>query len=440
MALMPPMFPLSHMLTSFVQVGRLTVIDADNQSHVFVGKPSAHDKAGLDVTMRLTDPALYRTLFLNPELAAGEAYMDGRMSFPGSSLRDFLTLFSVNRLSLGSYPLQKVARRVSKSLRGFQQANVVGKAQSNVAHHYDLGNPFYRLFLDRSMQYSCAYFVDDNDTLEEAQRNKMRLIASKLCLQPGQKVLDIGSGWGGLALYLARMENVDVTGVTLSKEQHALSNARAKKAGLADRVRFQLIDYRELSGRFDRIVSVGMFEHVGVGHYNEFFAKVNALLADDGMMLLHSIGHMSPPGTASPWMRKYIFPGAYSPAMSEVFAATEQNSLWVDDVEILRLHYAKTLAHWCQRFEANRAKVEAMYDAKFCRMWEFYLVSAEMMFRTGSQMVFHMQLSKKRDATPIVRDYITETQRRYKALEAERLTGIDDDPFAEVDEMSGQKA
>ena len=273
----------------------------------------------------------------------------------------------------------------------------------------------------------------DSDTLEDAQRNKMRLIAAKLDLKPGQKILDIGSGWGGLALYLARMENVDVTGVTLSKEQHALSNARAQKAGLADRVRFKLIDYRQLPGTFDRIVSVGMFEHVGVGHYNEFFARINDLLTGDGMMLLHSIGHMSPPGTASPWLRKYIFPGAYSPAMSEVFASTEQNSLWVDDVEILRLHYAKTLAHWQQRFEANRAEVEKMYDAKFCRMWEFYLVSAEMMFRTGSQMVFQMQLSKKRDATPIVRDYITDVQRRYKALEAERLRDHDDDPFTGQD-------
>ena len=261
----------------------------------------------------------------------------------------------------------------------------------------------------------------------------MRLIAAKLDLKPGQKILDIGSGWGGLALYLARMEDVDVTGVTLSKEQHALSNARAQKAGLADRVRFKLIDYRQLPGTFDRIVSVGMFEHVGVGHYNEFFARINDLLTGDGMMLLHSIGHMSPPGTASPWLRKYIFPGAYSPAMSEVFASTEQNSLWVDDVEILRLHYAKTLAHWQQRFEANRAEVEKMYDAKFCRMWEFYLVSAEMMFRTGSQMVFQMQLSKKRDATPIVRDYITDVQRRYKALEAERLRDHDDDPFTGQD-------
>src|SRR6185312_7582886 len=284
--------------------------------------------------MRLTDPSLYKSLFFNPELAAGEAYMDGRMSFENSTLRDFLTLFSVNRLSLGSYPLQKVLRKISRGLKRFQQSNPVGKAQKNVAHHYDIGNDFYKLFLDKGMQYSCAYFVNDDDTLEEAQQNKLRLIASKLRLKPGLKILDIGSGWGDLALYLAAMEDVDVTGVTLSKEQYELSNEKARRAGLSDRVRFELLDYRKVDKRFDRIVSVGMFEHVGVQHYGEFFKKINALLDDDGLMVLHSIGHMSPPGTASPWLRKYIFPGAYSPALSEVFPVVENASLWVTDLEI----------------------------------------------------------------------------------------------------------
>lgn len=410
------MFPLSHMLKSFVRKGRLEVVDAEGRVHVFGGR-----EPGPEVVMRLTDPTLYRSLFFNPELAAGEAYMDGRMSFEQSTLRDFLTLFSVNRLSLGSYPLQKVLRKVSRGLKRFQQANPIGKAQKNVAHHYDIGNDFYRLFLDKGMQYSCAYFTSDTDTLEDAQQNKLRLIASKLALKPGQKVLDIGCGWGDMALYLARMENVDVTGVTLSKEQCALANEKAKALGLQDRVRFRLQDYRTVTERFDRLVSVGMFEHVGVHHYGEYFAKVNELMTEDGLMLLHSIGHMSPPGTASPWLRKYIFPGAYSPALSEVFPAVENNSLWVTDLEFLRVHYAKTLAHWDQRFQANRAKVAEMYDERFCRMWEFYLISAEMMFRTGSQLVFHMQLSKKRDAAPIVRDYITDTQRDYRRLEAERL-------------------
>lgn len=412
------MFPLSNMLKSFVRLGTLRVIDAEGKTHIFGGQ-----KPGPDVTMRLTDPTLYRTLFFNPELAAGEAYMDGRMSFENSTLRDFLTLFSVNRLSLGSYPLQKVLRTISRGLKRFQQANPVGKAQKNVAHHYDIGNDFYKLFLDRGMQYSCAYFTSDDNTLEEAQQNKLRLIASKLDLKPGQKVLDIGSGWGDMALYLGRMADVQVVGVTLSREQCRLANEKAKALGLADRIRFELRDYRDLTERFDRIVSVGMFEHVGVAHYGEFFAKVNDLLTDDGVMLLHSIGHMSPPGTASPWLRKYIFPGAYSPALSEVFTAVEQNSLWVTDLEFLRLHYAKTLAHWESRFQANRAKVAEMYDERFCRMWEFYLISAEMMFRTGSQLVFHMQLAKKRDAVPIQRDYITDTQRAYLKLEPERGIG-----------------
>jgi cyclopropane-fatty-acyl-phospholipid synthase len=400
------------MMKSFVRVGTLKVIDADGRVHVFSGAP------GPNVTMRLSDKSLYHKLVFNPELNAGEAYMDGRLTFEDSTLRDFLTLISINRISLGSYPVQRVLRRVSRFFKRFQQANPIGKAQQNVAHHYDLGNDFYRLFLDEGMQYSCAYFLSDDDTLEQAQRNKLRLLAAKLDLSPGLRVLDIGCGWGELALYLAAMNDVEVVGVTLSKEQYERAQSRAQSAGMGDRVRFELKDYRELAGRFDRIVSVGMFEHVGVHHYGEFFAKINDLLDDDGIALIHSIGHMSPPGTASPWLRKYIFPGAYSPALSEVFDAVERNSLWVTDLEILRLHYAQTLAHWIQRFEANRDKIEAMYDEKFGRMWEFYLISAEIMFRTGSQLVFHIQLARKRDAVPIVRDYITEAQRTYTKLES----------------------
>jgi len=409
------MFPLSTMMTSFVKVGRLEVRDAEGRMHVF-----GDNKPGPDVKMQLTDPKLYRTLFFNPELHAGEAYMDGRMRFEGSSLRDFLTLFSMNRLSLGNQPHQKVLRGVSRRLKAFQQSNPLGKARENVAHHYDLGNAFYKMFLDREMFYSCAYFREPDETLEAAQRNKCRLIAAKLDLKPGQRVLDIGCGWGGLARYLAQVADVDVTGVTLSKEQYALAVERTKAAGLEGRVRFELKDYRELDTTFDRIVSVGMFEHVGVRHYGEFFAKVNQLMTDAGVMLLHSIGKMSPPGTASPWLRKYIFPGAYSPALSEVFPATETNQLWVTDVEFLRVHYATTLKHWHERFDAHRAEVAMMYDERFCRMWEFYLISAEMMFRTGAQEVFHMQLTKKRDAAPIVRDYTVDVQRQYMAIEKER--------------------
>lgn len=411
------MFPLSHMMKSFIRKGRLTVIDADGKRHVFAGTP------GPEVTMRLTDKRLYRTLVFNPELAAGEAYMDGTIRFEdGSTLRDFLRLFSINRLSLGSYPLQKALRAIKMRFRQRQQSNVKGEAQRNVAHHYDLGNDFYRLFLDENMLYSCAYFREPGETLEEAQRNKLRLLASKLCLADGMRVLDIGCGWGDLALYLAKLENVHVTGVTLSKEQQKLASERARQAGLSDRVTFELRDYRDVDDGFDRIVSVGMFEHVGVQHYDEFFGHLNDLMPDHGIAVLHSIGHMSPPGMASPWLRKYIFPGAYSPALSEVFDSVERNSLWVMDLEFLRVHYATTLAHWAERFEKNRERVIAMYDERFARMWEFYLISAEMMFRTGSQLVFHMQMSRKRDAAPIVRDYITDKQREY--LEREKALNL----------------
>lgn len=412
------MFLLSHMLKSFIRKGQLTVIDAEGKRHIFGGM-----ELGPQVTMRLTDPKLYRSLVFKAELVAGEAYMDGTMRFEeGSTLRDFLMLFSVNRLSLGKYPIEKVLRKIKMLFRKRLQSNKKGEAQRNVAHHYDLGNEFYKLFLDDNMLYSCAYFREEGETLEQAQRNKLRLLAAKLDLKPGLKVLDIGCGWGDLALYLAQLENVEVVGVTLSKEQHALATKRAADAGLSDRVRFELKDYRDVTETFDRVVSVGMFEHVGVQHYDEFFKQLNALMPDDGLAVIHSIGHMSPPGITSPWIRKYIFPGGYSPALSEVLAVTEQNSLWVTDIEVLRLHYAMTLAHWGQRFEANRDKVVAMYDERFARMWEFYLVSAEMTFRAGSQMVFHLQLSRKRDGAPIVRDYATDRQRAY--IEKEKELGL----------------
>ncbi len=406
------------MLKSFIRCGSLTVIDHAGRAHVFRGTAASPAGPAPEVTMRLTDPSLYTKLFLNPELHAGEAYMDGRMSFPGSSLRDFLTLFSLNRQGLASFPAQRAFRRVSRLLRGFQQANPVGQATANVAHHYDIGNALYRLFLDDGMFYSCAYFRDEAESLEAAQINKCRLIAAKLRLRPRMEVLDIGSGWGGLAIYLAQVADVRVLGVTLSREQHELATARAEQAGLADRVRFELLDYRQLDRRFDRIVSVGMFEHVGVAHYDEFFSKMNDLLLDDGVMLLHSIGKMSPPSTTSPWLRKYIFPGAYAPALSEVLPCTERNRLWVTDLEFLRVHYALTLAHWQQRFEAHRAEIAALHDETFCRMWEFYLISAEQVFRTGAQQVFHMQLAKRRDAVPLTRDYIAEEHAALLAREA----------------------
>jgi cyclopropane-fatty-acyl-phospholipid synthase len=410
------------MLKSFIRCGSLTVIDHAGRRHAFRGTPTGPAGPAPEVTMRLTDRSLYHKLFLNPELHGGEAYMDGRMSFPGSSLRDFLILFSMNRQGLANSPSQRVLRPISRMLKRFQQANPVGRAQANVAHHYDIGNELYRLFLDAGMFYSCAYFRDPEESLEAAQINKCRLIAAKLRLRPGMSVLDIGSGWGGLAIYLARVADVRVLGVTLSREQHELACVRAAEAGVADRVSFELRDYRQIDQRFDRIVSVGMFEHVGVAHYDEFFRKADAMLAEDGVMLLHSIGKMSPPSTTSPWLRKYIFPGGYAPALSEVLPSTERNRLWVTDLEFLRVHYAYTLAHWQQRFEANRAAIAAMYDETFCRMFEFYLVSAEQVFRTGGQQVFHMQLARRRDAVPLTRDYIAEEHAAL--LTRERAMGL----------------
>ena len=393
------MFLLSHMLKKFIRKGSLQIIDADQKTFIF-GNGTAPF-----VVLRFHDKKLPLKLFLNPELRAGEAYMDGSMTFETGGVYDLLTLFGLNRTALGSYPLQSLLRKIWKALRGLQQYNPVKKSKQNVAHHYDLSKRLYELFLDKDLQYSCAYFKSPQDTLEQAQENKKEHIAAKLHLKKGQKVLDIGCGWGGLALYLARHADVEVLGVTLSTEQLDVARARAKDMKLDHRVRFELMDYRDVSGSFDRIVSVGMFEHVGAGHYDEFFAKVKELLTDDGIALLHSIGHMSPPGTTSPWIRKYIFPGGYSPALSETFAATERNYLWVSDVEILRLHYAETLKAWRERFEKNRAEIASLYDERFCRMWEFYLISAEMVFRQGSSMVFQMQLAKDRAAAPLVRVY-----------------------------------
>jgi cyclopropane-fatty-acyl-phospholipid synthase len=299
--------------------------------------------------------------------------------------------------------------------RRIHQHNPVLRAWQNAAHHYDLSDQLYEFFLDRDRQYSCAYFQDRSDDLDTAQLNKKRHIAAKLLIRPGQKVLDIGSGWGGLALYLARECGADVTGLTLSVEQHKVATRRAAVAGLSDRVRFYLRDYREEFETYDRIVSVGMFEHVGIHHYGAFFAKLKSLLAPDGIALLHSIGRKDGPGSTNPWIRKYIFPGGYVPALSEVLPIVERSKLWITDIEILRLHYAQTLRAWRSRFERNRDRVRAIYDERFCRMWEMYLVSSEVAFRRSDLIVFQMQLTKAIDAVPLTRDYMLDWEREHNA-------------------------
>jgi len=341
--------------------------------------------------------------------------MDGTLTVENASIADFLNLACENLGVVTPDWRIRLQERCRHMFRYLQQYNPVSRSHRNVAHHYDLSATLYDLFLDADRQYSCAYFPTPGITIEEAQANKKRHIASKLLLKPGQKVLDIGCGWGGMALYLARECGVEVTGLTLSTEQLKVAQSRAQAAGLADRVTFELCDYRVHQGSYDRIVSVGMFEHVGVPQYPVFFAKVQELLKPDGVALLHSIGRMDGPAGTNPWIRKYIFPGGYSPALSEVLPVTEQLKLWVTDIEVLRLHYAETLKAWRQRFNANRERIRALYDERFCRMWEFYLAGSEMAFRHQGHLVFQMQLAKAVDAVPMTRDYMIDWERSHRA-------------------------
>ena len=408
---------LSPFLDRLVTIGTLTVVDAHGHRHRFAGG------AGPSVTIRLHDPALHRRLVLHAGLAFGEAYMDGTLTVEEGTLYDALDLTMGNLAALADHPLARLGRSRKNLVRRLHAYNPIGRSERNVAHHYDLSLALYDLFLDKDRLYSCAYFVHPDDSLEVAQHNKMAHVAAKLCLSPGQKILDLGSGWGGLARYLAGLADVDVTGVTLSAEQHRTSTELAAGAGLSERVRFQRCDYRQVTGTYDRIAAVGILEHVGPAHYRTFFAKVGELLAEDGVMLLHSIGRMSPPGYVNPWFTKYIFPGGSTPALSEVFRAVERAGLWVLDVEILRQHYIWTLRHWRERFAARRDEARALYGERFCRMWEFYLVGAELTFRHFGHMVFQMQLSHRQDAVPVTRDYIADFERA-EHTDSGRLTGL----------------
>ena len=389
-------------LRRFVEVGTLTVIDPKGTAHRLEGA------GGPSATVRLHDASVSRAMFRNPALAVGEAYMDGRLTVEDGTLLDFLTIALINmrRARLGSESGLSALGRTLVSR--FRTHNPVGAARRKVSHHYDLKPELFDLFLDSDRQYSCAYFASDNDDIETAQRRKKAHLAAKLLLRPGDRVLDIGSGWGGLGLYLAEQADVDVTGVTLSHEQHELSNGRAAEAGVSDRVRFRLQDYREETGRYERIVSVGMLEHVGLGHYREFFAKVRELLTDDGVAVIHAIGRYDTPGPVNPWITRYIFPGGYLPTLSELTPAIEEQHLLVTDIEVLKRHYAKTLRAWRSRFVSNRDRAREMYDERFCRMWEFYLASCEAGFLNNIVTVFQIQLAKDPDAVPETRDYIHE--------------------------------
>ncbi|MBC7131859.1 MAG: class I SAM-dependent methyltransferase [Roseovarius sp.] len=359
-----------------------------------------------EVAVTLTDPSLPRRIVLSPDMGVGEGYMDGTLIIEDDDLYGFLGLAIANLEAQGQPAFRRPLEALRWIKRRWDQFNPAPRAQANVAHHYDLSGELYDLFLDEDRQYSCAYYARPGMTLEEAQAAKKRHIARKLLIRPGMRVLDIGCGWGGMGLTLARDFGAEVTGVTLSREQHAMANARAREAGLEDRARFHLMDYRDVEGKFDRIVSIGMFEHVGVPHYPEYFATVRRLLAPDGIALIHTIGRAGPPGATSPWILKYIFPGGYCPAMSEVMTAVEKHRLITTDVEIWRLHYAETLREWRRRFEAGIDRARALYDDRFCRMWRYYLIACELTFRLSDQVVFQFQMTPKLDAVPLTRDYL----------------------------------
>jgi len=371
-----------------------------------------------DVAIRLADKDVASFIALHPRLGAGEAYMDGRLIIERSDIMELIELVRANApWDKGGDlkpkgPLRKLVRAIGGRI---DQINPAGRSQRNVAHHYDLDDRLYDLFLDADKQYSCAYFTDPTNSLEQAQDDKKAHIAAKLALRPGLKVLDIGCGWGGMALYLNRVADVDVLGITLSQEQLKVARRRAEEAGVADRVKFELIDYRALTGSFDRIVSVGMFEHVGVPQYETFFRQCRKLLAHDGVMLLHTIGRMGGPGATDAFTTKYIFPGGYIPALSEIVRASEPSRLIATDVETLRLHYAHTLRLWYKRTVEKQAEIEALYDARFFRMWTFYLAGATAAFEHGGMCNYQVQFARSRHALPITRDYMAEAEAQYRS-------------------------
>ena len=365
--------------------------------------------------MRFVTRAAEWGILLDPELKFGEAYMNGTFVVEQGSIADVLAICLGQKSEVPHWARPQGLLRYLK--RRLSQFNPRRRARNNVAHHYDLDGRLYSLFLDADRQYSCGYFENPEVSLDDAQLAKKRHLAAKLLLKPDKRVLDIGCGWGGLGLYLAEAAGADVTGVTLSQEQHAIANERAAEKHLSQRAKFRMQDYRDVAGPFDGIVSVGMFEHVGVNHYDTFFRKSAQLLAEDGVMVLHSIGRSEGPGATNPWIAKYIFPGGYIPSLSEVLPHIEKAGLLVTDIEIQRLHYAETLKAWRERFLAHRDEVERIYDQRFERMWEFYLASSEMSFREQNMMVFQIQLAKRQDVVPMTRGYIAREEQRLLAAE-----------------------
>ena len=388
-------------LNNLIQYDGFELVDANSKKYV-IGNPIREKP----IVLKLLDQKLMQKLLINPDLYFGEAYMNGSLVIENGTITEFLDLAfrNIGRGDINFYGT--IIKKIKGTFRYLTSFNKILKSKENVAHHYDISEKLYDLFLDKNRQYSCAYFKNDNDTLEEAQKNKMHHIIKKLNIKPNQKVLDIGSGWGTLALEIAKETNASVTGITLSENQFEYSKNKAKEMNLSNQVEFKLIDYRQLNEKFDKIVSVGMFEHVGRKFYRTYFNTVSKLLNEKGIALIHTIGSTMPPRDPQPWITKYIFPGGYTPSLSEAVKPIEDSGLIISDIEVLRLHYAHTLRHWKERFLSKKDAVLDMFDEKFFRMWEFYLVGCEMAFKWSDQVVFQFQLTKKLKATPITRDYI----------------------------------
>ena len=388
-------------LNNLIQYDGFELVDANSKKYV-IGNPIKEKP----IVLKLLDQKLMQKLLINPDLYFGEAYMNGSLVIENGTITEFLDLAfrNIGRGDINFYGT--VIKKIKGTFRYLTSFNKILKSKENVAHHYDISEKLYDLFLDKNRQYSCAYFKNDNDTLEEAQKNKMHHIIKKLNIKPNQKVLDIGSGWGTLALEIAKETNASVTGITLSENQFEYSKNKAKEMNLSNQVEFKLIDYRQLNEKFDKIVSVGMFEHVGRKFYRTYFNTVSKLLNEKGIALIHTIGSTMAPRDPQPWITKYIFPGGYTPSLSEAVKPIEDSGLIISDIEVLRLHYAHTLRHWKERFLSKKDAVLDMFDEKFFRMWEFYLASCEMAFKWGDQVVFQFQLTKDNTSVPNTRDYI----------------------------------
>lgn len=408
----------TRIIDRIASVGHLAIIDANGVRHEFVRSQ------GPRVTIKLHDKKLHRKLAYQPSLAVGEAYVDGTLTIEEGTLRDFLYIALKSDMTFAQKPVGRLLIPLKNRFYRREIINRIGRAERNVKHHYDLSAELYALFLDPDRQYSCGYFRQPDDDLTVAQLQKKQHLAAKMNIEPGQRVLDIGCGWGGLAIYLAKTFGVHVTGLTLSDEQFSIAKKRVRAEGLSKLVEFKKLDYREERGTFDRIVSVGMFEHVGQPHFDEFFNHLRRLMSDDGIAVVHTIGRQTPPCQINTWMRRYIFPGSYLPALSQLTPIFEQQDIWLNDFENLRLHYAETLKAWDENFQRNRRRIQEIYDERFCRMWEFYLQSCELAFRHSGLTVFQLQLSKDISAVPLIRDYMVETEAQLRSEDEHDREGM----------------